>query len=43
MSPMWPVFTGAGFAFGVRLGFGVGFAFDLGALTLGLLDLAALG
>jgi hypothetical protein len=36
---------GAGFAFGVRLGFGVGvgFAFGLGAITLGLLDLAALG
>jgi hypothetical protein len=35
---------GAGFAFGVRLVFGVGlgFAFDLGAIALDLPDLAAL-
>jgi hypothetical protein len=36
---------GAGFAFGVRLGFGVGvgFAFGLGAIALGLVDLAVRG
>jgi hypothetical protein len=36
---------GAGLAFGVRLGFGVvvGFAFGLGAIALGLVDLAVRG